>query len=255
MNRMNIGIIGIGNMGYALSVALSKKADDSIIVYDRGKYKIPRSKNISRANNILDLIESSDIIFIAVKPIDAEKLFDEISLHAKGKTIVSLVALYPYKMISQKIPNAKICKIMTSVAAETGKAPVLTYCPKDVFENLKDILKRIGEPYLFDERVVDALVPIAGSGPALFAYFLDSLSQYMVLAGIEKDFADEIVSLVAYSTSDYILKNDMNFHDLIKKVTTPSGITIKILQEFDRRTIKGNIVDSIYSKMENHLKP
>ncbi|MGC9210729.1 MAG: pyrroline-5-carboxylate reductase family protein [Nitrososphaeria archaeon] len=252
---MNIGIIGIGNMGYALSAALSKKGDDSIIVYDRGKYKIPKSKNISRANNVLDLVKSSDIIFVAVKPADAEKLFDEISLNVKGKILVSLVALYPYKEISQKIPNAKICKIMTSVAAETRKAPVLAYCPKEVFENLKDILKRIGEPYLFDERVVDALVPIAGSGPALFAYFLDSLSQYMVLAGIEKDLADKIVSFVAYSTSDYILKNNIDLHALIKKVTTPSGITIKILQEFDRRTIKGNIVDSIYSKMESHLKP
>ncbi len=251
---MNIGIIGIGNMGYAISVALSKRGDDSILVYDRGKYKIPKYENIRRTNNLLDLVKNSDVIIIAVKPVDAEKLFDEISSNAKGKIIISLVALYPYKNILQKIPDAKICKIMSSVAVETGKPPVLAYCPKEVFESLKGLLKRLGEPYLFDEKIVDAMVPIVGSGPALFAYFLDSLSQYMVLAGIEKDLANELVSLVAYSTSNHILKTGLDFQALTKKVTTPSGITIKIIQEFDKRTIKGNIVDSIYSKIEKYTK-
>lgn len=251
---MNIGIIGIGNMGYALSVALSKKKVDIINVYDRSSYKIPKFKNIIRADSLASLMKNSDVIFVAVKPADAEKLFEEISFNAKGKTIVSLVALYPYAKISQQIPSAKICKIMSSIAVETRKAPVLAYCSKEIFEDLKEVLKRLGDPYLTDEKVVDALVPIVGSGPALFAYFLDSLSQYIVLAGIEKDVADRIVSLMAYSTSNYIIKNNIDFHALIKKVTTPSGITIKILQEFDKRTIKGNIVDSIYSKMENYLK-
>ncbi|MFP3304281.1 MAG: NAD(P)-binding domain-containing protein, partial [Nitrososphaeria archaeon] len=78
---MNIGIIGIGNMGYALSVALSKSKEDTVLVYDRGKYKVPKIKNIRRADSLMDLVKSSDTIFVSVKPIDAEKLFDEISLN------------------------------------------------------------------------------------------------------------------------------------------------------------------------------
>ncbi|MGC8599512.1 MAG: pyrroline-5-carboxylate reductase family protein [Nitrososphaeria archaeon] len=251
---MNIGIIGIGNMGYALSVALSKNKEDTILVYDRGKYKAPKIKNVRRADSLMELVKSSDIIFISVKPIDAEKLFDEISLNIEGKTVVSVVALYPYSRMVEKMPKAKICKIMTSIAAETGKAPVLAYCQKELYESLKKLLKRIGEPYLFDEKIIDALVPITGSGPAILAYFLDSLSQYMVLAGVDKDLADRITNLVAYSTSTYALKKDVDFRALTKKVTTPSGITIKILQEFDKRTLKGDIVDSIYSKIKEYVK-
>ncbi|MFP3165775.1 MAG: pyrroline-5-carboxylate reductase dimerization domain-containing protein [Nitrososphaeria archaeon] len=251
---MNIGIIGIGNMGYALSVALSKSKEDTILVYDRGKYKAPKIKNVIRADSLMDLVKSSDTIFISVKPIDAEKLLDEISLNVEGKTVVSVVALYPYSRMVEKMPKAKICKIMTSIAAETGKAPVLAYCQKELYESLKRLLERIGEPYLFDEKIIDALVPITGSGPAILAYFLDSLSQYMVLAGVEKDLADRITNLVAYSTSTYVLKKDVDFRTLTKKVTTPSGITIKILQEFDKRTLKGDIVDSIYSKVKEYIK-
>ncbi len=252
---MNIGIIGIGNMGYAFSVALSRGRHDKIIVYDRGsEVKRIRKKNVIRASSVEDLARSSEIIFIAVRPADVDDLLERLKNHIMGKTIVSVVALYPYDKLREKLQGARICKIMTSVASETGKAPVLAYCEKENFKSLKGLLSRFGEPFLVDERTLDMLVPIVGSGPALLAYFLDSLSEYMVLAGVERDLADKIANLTAYSTSYYLLRRNITYYDLSKKVTTPSGITIKILHEFNKRTIKGNIVDAIHTRMSETIK-
>ncbi|MGC8569392.1 MAG: pyrroline-5-carboxylate reductase family protein [Nitrososphaeria archaeon] len=254
-NRMNIGIIGIGNMGHAFSVALSRGGQDRIIIYDRGsELRRVWKKNVVRASSVEDLAKSSEIIFIAVRPADVDDLLERLKNHVAGKTIVSVVALYPFEKLRQSLQGARICKIMTSVASETGKAPVLAYCEKDNFQSLKDLLSRFGEPFLVDEKTLDMLVPIVGSGPALLAYFLDSLSEYMVLAGVERDLADKIANLTAYSTSYYLLKRNITYYDLSKKVTTPSGITIKILHEFNKRTIKGNIVDAIHTRISEAIK-
>ncbi len=251
---MKIGVIGIGNMGYAFAIALSKSKNDLVYVYDKSKKLNFRKKNIIKTNSIDELLNSSEIIFIAVKPKDADSLLDYIAPMSKGKTFVSVVAFYPYQKLAEKLAGSQVCKIMTNVASEIGEAPVLAYCDHDVYENIKVILKRLGKPYYVDEKILDALVPIVGSGPAILSYFLESLSEYMLLVGLEKDQADQIVNELAYVTAKYIIKKKINYYDLYKKVTTPAGITVKILKDFDKKSMKGNVIEAIYSNVSEKLK-
>lgn len=248
---MNIGILGIGNLGSSIIGGLvqSKLEGIKLYAYDKNKTNLIKYKGdrVYVAESEEELFNASDILILAVKPMQIKGILNKLPISFSGKTIISAAAGISTDFIRENLhsKNVKIFRIMTNLGCEFNVAPVLVAGDLPLDSSAQEALTALGKIYQVNEQLLDSMTTIVGSGPALISYFLDSLVQYCKIVGLEGDNSREIVNMMALSTSYYLKYKKVSYEELIEKVTTPGGITLKVLHNMDKMSVKGRIVDSL----------
>ncbi len=246
---MNVGVLGIGNLGSSIINGLDKSGMDKLFIYDRNQNAVSKIEgaHISIAESEEGLYQISDILFIAVKPAQIKSVLNKLSSLFVGKVVISAAAGVSVDFIKKNLnmPHVKVYRIMTNLGCEFNSAPVLVAGDERLDTETQEVLGRLGKIYAVNEGMLNALTTVVGSGPALISYFLDSLVQYCKIIGLEGDNSREIVNMVALSTSEYLKYKKFTYEGLIERVTTPGGITLKVLHNLDKMSVKGRIVDSL----------
>ncbi|MEM0145595.1 MAG: pyrroline-5-carboxylate reductase dimerization domain-containing protein [Conexivisphaerales archaeon] len=254
---MNVGILGIGNLGSSIINGLIRSDINKIklFAYDSNSDAISKVKadRVNIVKSEKELYQTSDVLFIAVKPDQVKSVLQKMLTGFTGRTVISAAAGISLDFIKNNLttPNTKIYRIMTNLGCEFNSAPVLVAGYEPLDQMTQQVLEGLGKIYQVNEQLLNALTTVVGSGPALITYFLDSLVQYCKIIGLEGDSAREIVDMVALSTLDYLKYKRVTYEDLIEKITTPGGITLKVLHNMDKMSVKGRIVDSIIKGAHN----
>ena len=90
-----LGILGCGNMGQAIIKGLKSKKRAKIIAFDVHKARLSRVKKrfrIKTARNSNDLVSSSKVILIAVKPQDIAQALRQVKDSYSNQLIISIAA-------------------------------------------------------------------------------------------------------------------------------------------------------------------
>ena len=120
---MNIGIIGLGNMGRALYDLFLKEGHELFV-------GCPHEKDIAtfQTRDNADVVDHSDILFIATKPYKVEEVMEEISPKVEGQIIVSMAAGVSLKRLQKMAPTEKIIRILPNTPIAVGRG-VIAYTP------------------------------------------------------------------------------------------------------------------------------
>ena len=194
---MKLGIIGCGKMGSALAEGiLSKKIlpFNNIHISDKETQKtkgLYRKFGIRVSTND-DLVKKCGIIIIAVKPQDSKGLLGSISGNLDStKHLVSIMAGLSISKIEQLIKSNRIAvtRAMPNMAALVGKSITALSHNKAVKNKTWEqrIFSSIGEVIEIEEKYMDAVTAISGSGPAYFFYLAESLKDAAIKMGIKKE--------------------------------------------------------------------
>ena len=95
---MKIGFIGCGNMATAIingitnNNVVSEKDINAYDIFDGATKKLKENKDINICENEKDVVKSSDIIFLAVKPNVQASVLKAIDGEIKDKLIISIAA-------------------------------------------------------------------------------------------------------------------------------------------------------------------
>ena len=121
---MNIGFIGCGNMGGAIAKAISAKMNTNIYIYDIDEAKSGDfalkigAKAVGRA----ELLSSSDMIFLGVKPNMILSLVDEIKGEVKaGAVLVSMAAGVKLSSLEAAGEGISFIRIMPNTPVTLGE--------------------------------------------------------------------------------------------------------------------------------------
>ncbi|MFH1640773.1 MAG: pyrroline-5-carboxylate reductase [Candidatus Omnitrophota bacterium] len=237
---MKIGIIGFGNMGSA--IAERAKKEFSLIAFD--KVKEINSQGVEIAKSLLDLLDKSEAIILAVKPQDISSLLEEIKGNLKNQLIISIAAGITTKCIEERLGSARVVRVMPNIAAQIGEGVSGLY--KGKFANEQDLdltwrlLSYVGMTEAFDdESMLDAVTAVSGSGPAYFCYyikdrgnavskkdeFIRQLTQSAISIGFDKIFAAGISEKTVKGTISLLVEKNWSCEELIKKVASKGGTT------------------------------
>jgi pyrroline-5-carboxylate reductase len=248
---LNIGILGIGNLGSSIIGGLvqSKLEGIKLYAYDKNKTNLIkyRDDRVYVAESEEELFNASDVLILAVKPTQIKGVLNKLPVSFSGKTIISAAAGISTDFIRENLHliNVKIFRIMTNLGCEFNVAPVLVAGDLPLDSGTQEAVAALGKHYQENEQQLESMTTKVCSGPALISYFLDSLVQYCKIVGLEGDSSREIVNMVALSTSYYLKYKKVSYEEFIEKVTTPGGITLKVLHNMDKMSVKGRIVDSL----------
>lgn len=252
-----IGIIGCGNMGEAILSRLANilEKSTSIMVseldaerrdYIQKKYKII----VEIDNNAV--VKFADVIILAVKPKDFDKILkEEVCCGAsKDKLLISIAAGITTKYIESIVgKNIPVIRVMPNMPAIIGEA-ISCIAPgsaatQDNVKLTKEIFSAVGDVVEIDEKHIDAVTAISGSGPAYFFYLIEALIEAAEKLGLDKKTASRLVLKTAVGSTKLLEALKEEPQELRKKVTSKGGTTEAALKVFEKKIIKSIIHNAV----------
>jgi pyrroline-5-carboxylate reductase len=249
---MKIAIIGAGNMGLAFASAfLSKK----LIAPEELWLVEPRVEAHAdlKAQGYVHIIEkpgeqlaTCQLLVLAVKPQDFATLASQLRpFVSSSQLVLSMMAGVTMAKMEQLLGLSKIVRCMPNTPAKLGLGVtgyVAQQLSRSEEEWVQKLLEGIGKTVPFsEERLIDAVTAISGSGPAYFYYFLKSMVEAGVQMGMEEDLAKKLACETMLGTYHLIQHSSVGFDELIAAVKSKGGTTEAALNTFESNHVGTSI--------------
>jgi pyrroline-5-carboxylate reductase len=247
-----IAVIGAGMMGGAIVKSLLKsRYSGKIIAVDIKPEKLKEQEKLGIAvsTDSQKAASTADVIFICVKPNNVETVLKRISGEVADKLVISIAATVPLKFLAKFIPTAKIVRIMPNVAALV-QASYTAYCcgekvtQKDK-ETVKALLNRMGVCEEVNERNMDAITALTGSGPGYISIIIEALMYAGLKVGLPRDVAMYGAAQTVLGTGKLVLDLHEHPSKIKDMVTTPGGTTIEAIYELEGSSIRQSLMRAI----------
>lgn len=162
-------------MGSAIAERI--KPGYQVFVFDKDKEKTKNLKSIQVAENLISLVEYSDVVMLAVKPQDFEAVLNEIKDYVKDKLIISIAAGLTTSYLERVLCEARIVRVMPNIGVKIGEAESSLCKGKNTKQRdinfATKLFNRIGKTWVIKEEMIDAATAISGSGPAYIFYDME----------------------------------------------------------------------------------
>lgn len=230
-----IGFVGAGKMASAIMGGIIKSSfinPDNIFVYDVSDNAL-KSANINfgvnTLNSIDELANCVDVIVIATKPFVIADVLEELEGKTQNKLVVSILAGVTTSRIESVLKNTHVVRVMPNTPAFVNEG-MCAIC-KGSIANSDDVvfvdsmLKNIGKTVQVDEKDIDIVTAVSGSGPAFYYYIIDLIARAGEKLGLDYNTCLTLSAQTALGSAKMMLKGDMTPSELITAVTTPGGCT------------------------------
>ena len=258
-----IGFIGLGKMATAIISSLNQ-TENRIIVSGRDaeKTRIQAEKlGIHAIHSHQELVKTSDIIILAVKPQMISTILSQItdSLTA-DKVLVSIAASLTLEDLSDLIKDREqpLIRVMPNINAQIGQSTSAMVSNSFVSQENQDFVKsiflQVGTVHDIAEKDFSAFTALAGSSPAYIYMFIDALSRAGVLHGLPKEEATRIVAETVKASAEMVLESEENPWSLVDKVSSPAGSTVAGVVSLEQNKFVGTVIDAITATIEKEKK-
>ena len=254
---MKIGLIGCGNMGEAIVSRLARAkpaAARSIIATDVDKAKMRKVRpryGVRVADSIGKVVGFADVIIIAVKPKD----FDAVLLSMRpcistGKTIISIAAGITTGYIEKRLgKRIAVIRAMPNMPAVIGEAVSSISAGKHAKKRdvniARSIFSAVGEVVEVDEKLVDSVTAVSGSGPAYFFYFVECLIETAKELGLAERIAKRLALKTALGSAKLLAACGEEPGVLRAKVTSKGGTTEAAFKAFEAEDFRGIVKKAV----------
>ena len=255
-NKTVIGFIGAGNMAYALIKGLLNNGFDAnqINISDPNEELLQSRESELKVTTYSDntsLLSNSDIIFFAVKPQVLSSVCLELKGVVKSKHLfVSIVAGIRSSDINRWLGgNFALIRTMPNTPA-LFQSGVTGLFANEVVNNeqkslVESILSSVGECFWVDEeKLIDAITAISGSGPAYFFLLMESMKQAGMALGLDEETANSLSIQTAYGASLMANKTGKDSRTLRAEVTSPNGTTQSAIESFQDQNFEGIVANA-----------
>lgn len=252
-NNLKISFIGGGNMAAALIGGLAGKltAADSIHVVDINADSLTRLQQqfgVKTSAEIDATIAASDVIVLAVKPQQMKGVVAQLVPHVKAQLILSIAAgiravdlsrwLKGHTAIVRTMPNtpALIGKGVTGMVATAGVS-------KEQHAAADAIMRAVGETvWLDDEKLIDPVTAVSGSGPAYVFYFIEAMQQAAQEMGLTAEQGNALAISTFVGAAQLAAQATDPIAVLRERVTSKGGTTYAALTSMENSGVKQAII-------------
>ena len=248
-----LALIGGGVMGAAILAGVlgSGWAADDVEVaepFAARAQDLAARYGVQVTDDAVQAASRADIVVVAVKPKDVGGLLTRIAGSVRaGSLLVSVAAGLPCAFYEQRLPaGTPVVRVMPNTPAVIGKGASAisagTHATEEHLALTERILAKSGLVVRADEKDLDAVTAISGSGPAYVFYVVDALAEAGVLLGLTRDRSRQLA--VATVLGSAALLDSSGEHPVIlrERVSSPGGTTVAALRELDAHGVRAAIL-------------
>ncbi len=254
-----IGFIGMGNMASAIACGLVKSGfilGNDIHAYDINKEQLLKVKefNIVGLDSAVDVIEQSDIIFMAIKPQVLESVLLPLKEVLKNKAIVSIVLGYDYDKYETLLDQStRHIFVMPNTPAMVLKGMSLLESKHSLtneeFEFVKTMFLSIGEVEIVPTHLMGVAGALSGCSPAYIYMIIEALADGAVQEGLPREMAYKLASQTVLGAGTMQLETGIHPGILKDNVCSPGGSTIQGVKALEKGSLRATIIDAISSSL------
>jgi pyrroline-5-carboxylate reductase len=197
-----------------------------------------------------EVVTGADVVFLAVKP----QYVAEAAPEARGavdeaKLVVSIVAGVTLAKLAQQFGTGRLVRVMPNTPCLVGEAAA-AYClgegaSPDDGQLVKDLLSAVGVAIQVEERLLDAVTGLSGSGPAYAFVMIEALADGGVRMGLPRDVALTLAAQTLLGAAKMVLHTHEHPAMLKDRVASPGGTTIAGLQALEERAVRGALIAAV----------
>lgn len=242
---MRISSIGAGNMATAIikSVISSgrvKAHDITVFDINTSKYDAFRKLSVNCAESLCEACDASEIILLAVKPQDYEKVLSDIKpfCSQKKKAFISIAAAISTDYICKTLgENFPVVRVMpnTPLLIGYGATAISRNALVDdkMYTKICGLFAASGSVVSLDESLMNKVISVNSSSPAYVYLFAKAMIDNAVEQGLDKELATDLVYKTIKGAAEMLIKSDLDADGLIKMVASPKGTTEAALKSFE----------------------
>ena len=243
--KKKIGIIGGGNMGAAIMSSILKKYHVSVCELDSKRRQYLKRKYKITSKDLEAVIDAADVIILSVKPQSFEPVLAEVREYLKKDTLViSIAAGITTKYIEKRLGSkVRVIRTMPNLPAKVGSGMTAICKGKNAtsvdVKCARDILDHVGKNVVVEEKFIDAITAVSGSGPAYVFLFVECMQKAAKSVGLDDKLAKELVMQTLSGSIDLLDSQKEDAEDLRVKVTSKGGTTQAALDVFKKHNFEG----------------
>ena len=232
----NIGFIGGGKMANAIMKGVINSNycySKNIFVSDKSEevlLNLNKTYSVNTTFSNIEVVQKSNIILFAVKPFILRDVLSELKPYiTKDHVILSIAAGISINTIEEILGEVPVIRIMPNTPALVNQG--MSAICKGTFANEKHtdialkIFESVGKVVTTDEKYIDIITAISGSGPAFYYYIIDEIARAGEKMGLDYETCLKLSAQTAYGSAKMIMETGINPEQLIINVTTPGGCT------------------------------
>jgi pyrroline-5-carboxylate reductase len=257
LQNKTIAFIGAGNMGEALIrglLAAKTVAPRQLIATDVRSERLEffsRAFGIRTTRDNAEAVADASIILLAVKPQQmSEALASFRSTMSADKLMVTIAAGVPTSRIERELGGGtRVVRVMPNTPALIGAGAAALargrFATDDDLATAEAILGAVGITVRTEERFLDAVTALSGSGPAYVFYVAEAMIKAGVEVGLPEDAAKKLALQTVLGSARLMVEGGDPPDVLRKKVTSPGGTTEAALQVMNDRKLVDIFVEAI----------
>jgi pyrroline-5-carboxylate reductase len=251
-----IGFIGGGNMAEALikgllaghyPVAQLMVSEPSEVRKDH----LQSCFGIAVADSNPALVEQCDIIVLAIKPQIVGEVLHEISpVWSDSKLMVSILAGVTCSTIEKKFAGQpRVVRVMPNTPALVGEGASAicrgSHSTKDDLQVVRELLEGVGMVQLIDERQMDAVTGLSGSGPAYIYTVIEALADGGVREGLRRDVAHALAVQTVVGAALMVRETGEHPAILRDQVCSPGGTAITGISTLEKKGLRTTLMEAV----------
>jgi pyrroline-5-carboxylate reductase len=251
-----LALLGGGRMGAALLGGLLDAGSDgedlcvAEVDADRRRELEGRFPKVRVVPSVAWAVGDADVVVVAVKPGDVAAALeaaapalrqDALVLSiAAGVTIAALEAAVPGHPVVRVMPNAPALVGRGASAIAPGSLATAAH-----LELASRLLGSVGIVVELDEKHLDAVTGLSGSGPAYVALVAEALIEAGVLVGLPRATAHALVIETLVGSAALLAEGDAGPETLRFNVTSPGGTTAAGLRALEAGGVRAAFIDAV----------
>jgi pyrroline-5-carboxylate reductase len=204
-----------------------------------------------RCGSNAEVARGTDLLVLAVKPQQVAAALAEISEAVSERNLlVSIAAGVRLATLAAGLPaGVRLVRVMPNTPALVGQSASgyalgTTATAADAVA-VQRLLESVGVAYRVDEKLLDAVTGLAGSGPAFVYVMIEALSDGGVRMGLARDVALALAAQTVKGAAEMVLTTAEHPAVLKDKVASPGGTTIAGLAALEQGGIRSSLIAAV----------
>jgi pyrroline-5-carboxylate reductase len=257
MPNLRVAILGTGKMGGILLQAFLKNnllGPDQIFAtvhHPERAQALSVQYGIEMTTDNLAAASQADVILLGVKPVQVPALIEEIRpALSPQKVVISIAASVKTRSIEDAAKcDLAVIRAMPNTPAMLAAGVTALCAGRFVTEEQMAIAQRIfqtvGRTVVVDEKHMDAVTGLSGSGPAFLYIIIEALAEAGVNVGLPRDVATLLAAQTTLGSARMVLET--GYHPALLKdaVTTPAGCTVDGILELEEGGLRVTLIKAV----------
>ncbi len=252
----SIGFVGGGQMAEALIKGLVQAqtlAKEQIRVAEpvaqRRQY-LTSTYDLKTVPSLDGFMDEAEVVVLAVKPQVMSSVLTMLKDYHNTQLIITIAAGLPIAFYHDYLGNqCPVIRVMPNMGAliQEGASALCRnqYVTDEDLSFAESLFSAVGSAVIVEEKLMDAVTGLSGSGPAYVFSFIEALIEGGVKTGLSRAVARELAVQTVLGAALCLKGSDTHPAVLRDQVTSPGGTTASGLYQLEAGGFKATVIEAV----------